>query len=115
MWGIWLATFGLIFSKMSTIPHTAYMSSLAPPLAALSAAGIVMFWRAYRGYGWRGWVLPAAVAAELAWALFLACYAAGGWEPGRAGLRALRARRLDVDLLMVAAAVAAAAVGQVLG
>ena len=71
MWGIWLATFGLIFSEMSTIPHTAYMSSLAPPLAALSAAGIVMFWRAYRGYGWRGWVLPAAVAAELAWALFL--------------------------------------------
>jgi len=71
MWGVWLATFGLIFSKMSTIPHTAYMSSLAPPVAALSAAGIVMFWRAYRGYGWRGWVLPAAVAAELAWALFL--------------------------------------------
>ncbi len=71
MWGVWLATFGLIFSKMSTIPHTAYMSSLAPPLAALSAAGIVMFWRAYRGYGWRGWVLPAAVAAELAWALLL--------------------------------------------
>jgi 4-amino-4-deoxy-L-arabinose transferase-like glycosyltransferase len=71
MWGVWLATFGLIFSEMSTIPHTAYMSSLAPPLAALSAAGIVMFWRAYRGYGWRGWVLPAAVAAELAWALYL--------------------------------------------
>jgi hypothetical protein len=71
MWGAWLATFGLVFSEMSTIPHTAYMSSLAPPLAALSAAGIVMFWRAYRGHGWRGWVLPAAVAAELAWALFL--------------------------------------------
>jgi len=50
----------------------------------------------------------------LAWALLLACYAAGGWEPGLAGLRALRQRRLDVDLLMVAAAVAAAAVGQVL-
>jgi 4-amino-4-deoxy-L-arabinose transferase-like glycosyltransferase len=47
------------------------MSSLAPPLAALSAAGIVMFWRAYRGYDWRGWILPAAVAAELGWALFL--------------------------------------------
>src|SRR5690349_17272334 len=30
----------------------------------------------------------------LAWALFLACYAAGGWEPGRAGMRALRARTL---------------------
>ena len=53
---------------------------------------------------------PGAVA----WAFFMACYAAGGWEPGLAGLRALRARTLDVDLLMVAAAVGAAAVRQVL-
>jgi len=52
--------------------------------------------------------------AALAWALFLACYAAGGWEPALAGLRALRRRVLDVDLLMVAAAIGAAAVGQVL-
>jgi 4-amino-4-deoxy-L-arabinose transferase-like glycosyltransferase len=71
LWGTWLATFGLIFSKMSMIPHTAYMASLAPPLAALSGAGIVIFWRAYRADGWRGWVLPAAVAAEVAWALCL--------------------------------------------
>ena len=77
MWGTWLATYGLIFSKMSTIPHTAYMSSLAPALAALSAAGIVMFWRAYRAGGWRAWLLPAAVAAELAWALFLWHYYPG--------------------------------------
>jgi 4-amino-4-deoxy-L-arabinose transferase-like glycosyltransferase len=70
-WGMWLLTVGLVFSKMSTIPHTAYMSALAAPLAALSAAGIVMFWRAYRAGGWRSWVLPVAVAAELAWAVFL--------------------------------------------
>jgi hypothetical protein len=30
-----------------------------------------MFWRAYRAEGWRGWVLPAAVAAEVGWAVFL--------------------------------------------
>jgi cation-transporting P-type ATPase J len=53
---------------------------------------------------------PAAVA----WTFFLASYAAGGWEPGRAGLVALRAKTLDVDLLMVVAAIGAAAVGQVL-
>ncbi|MGW3278559.1 heavy metal translocating P-type ATPase [Nocardia rhamnosiphila] len=47
------------------------------------------------------------------WALYLACYAAGGWEPAVAGLRALRERTLDVDLLMVAAALGAAAIGQV--
>jgi cation-transporting P-type ATPase J len=66
----------------------------------LFAAGLAVHFGA--GPGW------------LAWALFLACYAAGGWEPGLAGLRALRQRILDVDLLMVAAAIAAAAVGQVL-
>ncbi|MFP5345966.1 MAG: heavy metal translocating P-type ATPase [Actinomycetes bacterium] len=47
------------------------------------------------------------------WALYLACYVAGGWEPGLAGLRALREMTLDVDLLMVVAAVGAAAIGQV--
>jgi heavy metal translocating P-type ATPase len=52
--------------------------------------------------------------AWLWWTLFLAGYGTGGWEPGRAGLRALRERVLDVDLLMVAAAIGAAAVGQVL-
>ena len=36
-----------------------------------------------------------------------------GWEPGLAGLRALRGKTLDVDLLMVAAAIGAAAIGQV--
>ncbi|MFW6775793.1 heavy metal translocating P-type ATPase [Nocardioides sp. CPCC 205120] len=48
------------------------------------------------------------------WALYLACYAAGGWEPALEGLRALRERTLDVDVLMVVAALAAAAIGQVL-
>lgn len=47
------------------------------------------------------------------WALFLACYATGGWEPGLAGLQALQRRTLDVDLLMVVAAIGAAAIGQI--
>jgi cation-transporting P-type ATPase J len=41
-------------------------------------------------------------------------YIAGGWEPGWAGLKALRDKTLDVDLLMVVAALGAAAIGQVL-
>ena len=72
----------------------------AAAATALFAAGLAA--RLAHGQAW------------LAWTLFLACYAAGGWEPGLAGLRALRERRLDVDLLMVAAAVGAAAIGQVL-
>ncbi|GAA3102458.1 heavy metal translocating P-type ATPase [Pseudonocardia yunnanensis] len=51
--------------------------------------------------------------AVLWWGLYLGCYLAGGWEPASAGLRALRQRTLDVDLLMIVAALAAAAIGQV--
>ncbi|MFC5885906.1 heavy metal translocating P-type ATPase [Kitasatospora sp. CM 4170] len=45
--------------------------------------------------------------------LYAAAYLAGGWEPALAGLAALRVRTLDVDLLMVVAALGAAAIGEV--
>ena len=48
MWGLWLGTAGLVFSVMTTIPHTAYLSMLAPPVAALAAAGIYMLVLVYR-------------------------------------------------------------------
>ncbi|WP_269470736.1 glycosyltransferase family 39 protein [Streptomyces humicola] len=77
MWGSWLVVVGLVFSKMSNIPHTAYMSTLAPPLAALTAAGAVMMWRAYRRGGARAWALPVAVAAEAAWSWYLGSFDSG--------------------------------------
>ncbi|MFF3936031.1 heavy metal translocating P-type ATPase [Streptomyces phaeofaciens] len=52
-----------------------------------------------------------------AWACavpYAAAYLTGGWEPALEGLRALRAKTLDVDLLMIVAALGAAAIGQVL-
>ncbi len=55
----------------------------------------------------------AGAPAPVYWALYLACYAVGGWEPAWAGVQALREKTLDVDLLMVVAAVGAAAIGQV--
>ncbi len=47
------------------------------------------------------------------WTLYLACYAAGGWRSAVSGLQALRGRTLDVDLLMIVAAIGAASIGQV--
>lgn len=61
--------------------------------------------------------LPLDLLGAPAWTwgpLFAATYLAGGWEPAREGLKALRDRTLDVDLLMVVAALGAAAIGQVL-
>jgi 4-amino-4-deoxy-L-arabinose transferase-like glycosyltransferase len=70
MWGVWLVTFGFVFSA-SAVAHTAYVALLAPAIAALSALGIVMFSRAYRRGGRQAWILPLAVAAELAWGAWL--------------------------------------------
>ena len=55
----------------------------------------------------------AGAPAPLWWTLYLACYATGGWGPALSGLRALRERTLDVDLLMIVAALLAASIGQV--
>ncbi|QLL09581.1 heavy metal translocating P-type ATPase [Mycobacterium vicinigordonae] len=47
------------------------------------------------------------------WSLYLACYLAGGWGSAWAGAQALRNKALDVDLLMIVAAVGAVAIGQI--
>jgi hypothetical protein len=63
-----------------------------------------------------GLAVTAGVAGAprlVVWALFGGCYLAGGFQPARDGLRALRRGVLDVDLLMVAAAGVAAGIGQV--
>ena len=61
--------------------------------------------------------LPLYLSGAPAWSwgpLFAATYVTGGWEPGWEGLKALKDKALDVDLLMVVAALGAAAIGQVL-
>ncbi|MFC8127346.1 heavy metal translocating P-type ATPase [Streptomyces sp. NPDC057302] len=61
--------------------------------------------------------LPLQLAGAASWtwgALYAVAYVAGGWEPALAGLRALRGKTLDVDLLMIVAALGAASIGQVM-
>lgn len=79
----------------------------ALPEVRWAAAALVLFLIA----------LPLQLAGAPAWLwgpLYAAVYVAGGWEPGWAGLQALREKTLDVDLLMVVAALGAAAIGQVM-
>jgi 4-amino-4-deoxy-L-arabinose transferase-like glycosyltransferase len=77
MWGVWLIAFGVVFSEMGEVLHTAYLASFAPPVAALSGAGIAMFGRWYRAGDWRGLLLPLTVAVELAWVYRLWSYYPG--------------------------------------
>ncbi|GAA5024803.1 hypothetical protein GCM10025734_83670 [Kitasatospora paranensis] len=61
--------------------------------------------------------LPLQLTGAPAWVwgpLYALAYATGGWEPAWAGLQSLREKTLDVDLLMIVAALGAAAVGQVM-
>ncbi|RZU33521.1 heavy metal translocating P-type ATPase [Blastococcus saxobsidens] len=85
--------------------------------AALAAAGSLpeVRWAALASalFAAGGLAHLVGAPAPLYWALYLACYAAGGWGPALAGLQALRERTLDVDLLMVVAAIGAAAIGQI--
>lgn len=54
--------------------------------------------------GWQGWGAVAAVA-------YTGTYLSGGWYGALNGLQSLRERKLDVDLLMILAALGAAVVG----
>jgi heavy metal translocating P-type ATPase len=61
--------------------------------------------------------LPLQLTGAPTWTwgtLYALAYATGGWDPGWEGLKALRERTLDVDLLMIVAALGAAAIGQVM-
>jgi heavy metal translocating P-type ATPase len=104
----------------SLLETTAAMTAAEPAVTASRQGGLRSLpevrWAALATALFAAGLIVHLVAgpSAVAWAFFLACYAAGGWEPGLAGLRALRAKTLDVDLLMVLAAIGAAAVGQVL-
>ncbi|NEE22571.1 cadmium-translocating P-type ATPase [Streptomyces sp. SID7499] len=80
---------------------------LALPEARWAAAATALFLLA----------LPLQLTGAPAWTwspLYALSYATGGWEPGWEGLKALKDRTLDVDLLMVVAALGAASIGQVM-
>ncbi len=61
-----------------------------------------------------GCLAQAFRAPELVWwGLYLASSVTGGWAQAWAGVKALLTRSLDVDLLMVVAAIGAASIGQI--
>ncbi len=65
MWGGWLLVTAAVFSFAQGIFHPYYTTMLAPAIAAISAAGLVMFWRARSSVRF---LLPLSVAITAAWA-----------------------------------------------
>lgn len=78
-----------------------------PELLRLKAISTTVCFVATAG----GWALPGLGFGTLATPLLGAAYVAGGWHPIREAYRAMRCGKLDVDLLMLVAAVGAAVVG----
>ncbi|MEV7733436.1 glycosyltransferase family 39 protein [Streptomyces sp. NPDC088921] len=80
LWGGWLALHYLTFAMAEGTMHPYYTTALAPGIAALTGAGGVMLWRAFRGGDARwSWVLPAGLAVTGIWAIVL-LRRATGWN-----------------------------------
>lgn len=69
MWGSWLIVIGLVLSYSQAAFQVYYTVQLAPAVAALTGAGIVLLWRLYRAPSGSSWVLlPVSIALTAGWA-----------------------------------------------
>jgi Cd2+/Zn2+-exporting ATPase len=82
------------------------------PLASLGAYGELV-WPAIAGAALlSGYLVAKGGQQQVGYALYAVAYAVGGWEATRDGLKQLVRGRLDIDFLMVVAAIGAALVGE---
>jgi 4-amino-4-deoxy-L-arabinose transferase-like glycosyltransferase len=75
LWGVWLVTYGVVFSAAGGIFHVYYLSALAPPVAALAGLGAVKLWR--RGPSW----LAAGLVLCAAWQAYVVSDPLGWTSP----------------------------------
>lgn len=76
LWGIWMLTYGIVYSAAGGIFHIYYLVALAPPLAALAAIGGVALWR--RG----ALAFSAALVVTAAWQAWIVAGPLGWSTPG---------------------------------
>ncbi len=72
LWGGWLVVAGIFFSMAGFI-HEYYLSMLAPPLAVLSAVGVIKLWQLRQKHFWLAFFLiAAAVGGSLVYQVIIA-------------------------------------------
>jgi 4-amino-4-deoxy-L-arabinose transferase-like glycosyltransferase len=74
LWGVWALTYGIVYSAAGGIFHVYYLSTLAPPFAALAGIGAVQLWR--RGARW----LSVGLVATALWQAYVLGAGALGWQ-----------------------------------
>src|SRR5262249_36008683 len=67
VWWGWLLTYVAVYSYAGGIFHFYYLSTLAPPLAALAGIGVMRLWSPYLEHGWRALLLPGSLVLTAAW------------------------------------------------
>jgi 4-amino-4-deoxy-L-arabinose transferase-like glycosyltransferase len=89
LWAGWALTYGAVYSYAGGFFHFYYLSTLAPPLAALAALGVVGVWRAYRAGGRAVVLAPALLVLTGVWQLFVDRRALEGIEGGPSWLHGI--------------------------
>ncbi len=82
LWAGWALTYGAIYSYAGGIFHFYYLSTMAPPLAALAGIGVAGLWGFYLQGGRRALLLPAALLVTAAWQAHVELSALG-WTPAQ--------------------------------
>ncbi|MGK5553216.1 glycosyltransferase family 39 protein, partial [Actinomadura kijaniata] len=80
LWGGWLTVHYVVFSFAQGTFHPYYSTAMAPAIAALTGAGAVLLFGAYRRSARWAWALPLAVAVTGAWA-FVLLSRTPSWNP----------------------------------
>jgi len=81
LWLGWLLTYAIVYSYAGGFVHFYYLSTMAPPLAALSGIGLVALCEAFLSGGWRAALLPVSLVLTAACQLYIGASALG-WTLG---------------------------------
>lgn len=61
LWVAWLMPEFIYFSFSKNIAHTYYLTTMAPPIAALAGIGLFEMWEFYKSESNKSWILPTAL------------------------------------------------------
>ena len=81
LWLGWLVTYGVVYSYAGGFFHFYYLATMAPPLAALAAIGLVGLCELFVRGDRRALLLPACLALTAVWQLYIDA-SAMGWRLG---------------------------------
>ncbi|MFH0789291.1 MAG: glycosyltransferase family 39 protein [Pseudomonadota bacterium] len=77
LWSGWALTYGIVYSYAGGIFHFYYLATMAPPLAALAAIGVVRLWESILKPGWSALALPVTLLVTAAWQITIQWTALG--------------------------------------